>query len=236
MSPKKPVKRKHPWRKCPLGKHWRRETIVRQHKRNGKIVKRHIRKGTCAENFSRKDQIYTEELVLIARRFSDLKGPPSSDDLGYKYGNNYDELIRGWTKFWNETLRPSVPLDPNLVKALIATESSFYANAKTKVKRREKVAHGLMQVTGETLKYLADEKGELRDHLVNLTKKDLYIPTTNIAAGIRWLFHKKDLMERNGKKVTWDTAVAKYKSYPASSPKLKKFHEFYNQLSKYKPS
>ena len=39
--------------------------------------------------------------------------------------NKYDVLIRGWVRYWNEIFQPKNPLDPNLVKALMATESSF---------------------------------------------------------------------------------------------------------------
>ena len=41
----------------------------------------------------------------------------------------FDAFIAGWTKYWNEVLRPGEPLDVNFVKALIATESSFNPKA-----------------------------------------------------------------------------------------------------------
>lgn len=50
------------------------------------------------------------------------------------------------------------PLDPNLVKALIATESGFRIDPKT-----NKIARGIMQVRNTTRKYLADIKGELKN-------------------------------------------------------------------------
>ncbi|MBI3018341.1 MAG: hypothetical protein HYY61_00380 [Deltaproteobacteria bacterium] len=83
-------------------------------------------RGHCVENSSKKDQIYPEELEKIAEEyFGKLKGSPRNDDLNYPQGNKFDHLIRGWTKYWNEVLKPSESLDPDLVKALIATESSF---------------------------------------------------------------------------------------------------------------
>jgi hypothetical protein len=61
----------------------------------------------------------------------------------------------------------SDPLDPNLVKALIATESSFDIEQK----RTIKTAHRLMQITNKTHRYLRDTKIEPRDYLVVLTRK-----------------------------------------------------------------
>ena len=42
--------------------------------------------------------------------------------------NDYDQLITGWVKYWNEVLKTKIPLDPNFVKALMASESSFNSN------------------------------------------------------------------------------------------------------------
>lgn len=41
------------------------------------------------------------------------------------YNGQYDPLIAEWTQYWNDILKPHEPLDPNLVKALIYTESGF---------------------------------------------------------------------------------------------------------------
>ncbi len=100
-------------------------------------------------------------------------------------------------------------------------------------------ARGLMQVTDGTLKILRDEKGELKDHLVNLYQKDMNNPNLSIAAGVRWIFRKKETASaRLKKEATWDEAVAEYKSYlskmikkPGYVPNnMGKFREFYLKL------
>jgi hypothetical protein len=43
-------------------------------------------------------------------------------------------------KYWNEVLKPETPLDPNLVKALIATESAFEKNSGIKPRKKKPAA------------------------------------------------------------------------------------------------
>lgn len=223
---------KHPWRICPLGEHWRRTTKVRAHFRNGVKVASHVRKGGCAKNSSKLDQIYWDELFKIAdMQFRKLKGAPYSNDLGFKRGNEFDELIRGWTHYWNEIFQLHEKLDPNLVKALIATESGFNPLSQTKTKSNLRRATGLLQLTGQTRKVLSDEKGELKDHLVNLRgESSLKNPVLNLAAGIRWLFRKYEIAKGRDKKANWLSAIALYKSYPKNHPQMKKLTNIYNKL------
>lgn len=207
MPKKKRKNKKHPWRKCPSGKHY----VKGRKRKDGTIGK-----GFCRKNSSRKDQIYSEELEHIKNKyFSKLKELPTRDNLDFKYrGNRYDHIIAGWTKYWNEVLSPKDPLDPNLVKALIATESSFVRDAKIFAGKRAGYARGLMQVTDWTLEILRDEKGELRNHLVNLYQKDMNTPNFSIAAGVRWLFRKRQTATAKlGRQATWMEAAADYKSY-----------------------
>lgn len=117
----------HPWRLCPLGEHWvvshPMHVPPSANNPDGSVVTRH---GHCHSNPSGKDSIYSDEITEIANKhFTDLVGAPTPDDLGFKHGNDFDSLIRGWTKYWNEVLNPKELLDPNIVKALIATESGF---------------------------------------------------------------------------------------------------------------
>ena len=220
---------RHPWRLCPLGQYW-----VRPHDRIGTrgVV------GHCRTNPSKKDQIYFDELQEIARLyFKSLKGGLGSARLGYSQGNKFDELIRGWTRYWNDVFDPNVPLDADLVKALIATESGFRAQSKTRAGKRAGWARGLMQVTDWTQRILSDEEGELSDHLVNIDQSDLLDPNANIAAGIRWLFRKQETASsRLGREASWYEAVADYKSYlkevrAGKEPKaMKDLRNFYEKL------
>jgi hypothetical protein len=172
-------------------------------------------RGHCRENPSGKDQIYFDELREITRaHFGRLKGSLSSYRLGFSQGSKFDDLIRGWTQYWNEVFRPEVPLDANWVKALIATESGFRASVKTRAGKRAGWARGLMQVTDWTLEILSDEDGEIKEHLVNIDQVDIDDPSANISAGIRWLFRKQETASAKlGRDATWYEAIADYKSY-----------------------
>src|SRR5262245_45803137 len=118
----------HPWRLCPLGQHW-----VVEHDVHRKPTPRRPEGATfprsshCQRNPSHLDRLYPLEMHNMAEKFfSALVGPPALDDFEFKArGNAFDALIRGWTRYWNEIFQPSEPLDPNLVKALVATESGF---------------------------------------------------------------------------------------------------------------
>lgn len=201
----------HPFRTCPIGTHWVRATVV-----TSKLGNQFERSSTCRRNRSGKDQLYKEEIESIAERFfASLSGPPGSDNLGFKAvnadGTAYDVLIRGWTKYWNEILQPDRSLDPNLVKALIATESGFDANADTKSKGPGR-ARGLMQVTDATRTILQNENGELLEHLLTVTDDDAYNPNMNIAAGNTMAFHKRYLASRKYKRqIDWIDAALEYK-------------------------
>lgn len=162
--------------------------------------------------------------------FRTLTGPPSADNLGYDdYKNEFDPFIRGWTKYWNEILQPTVPLDPDLVKALIATESSFNPKADTKEKGAGR-ARGLMQITDGTRKILKDEEGELKDHLLTLSDKDAYNPNLNIAAGVRWLYQKQKLASAKLKReATWMETAFEYKGV-LGKPRTKRDERSYAEI------
>ncbi len=203
----------HPWRVCPYGEHQ-----VVEHPKNNPPSKPHPDGSIstvhwhCAHNPSGKDQLYPDEIREIAtRHFSDLKNKPCPLPLKFtKNGSKYDDLIAGWVQYWNEVLKPDQPLDPNLVKALIASESGF--DPKKINKRGKDRARGLMQITNETRKLLGDEK-ELKDHYLNLTKEDLIDPGVNICAGVRWLFRKREIASvvRLKRQATWLEASEEYK-------------------------
>jgi hypothetical protein len=130
----------HAWRLCPIGEHWVTDHplwVPPTDKRPGYHT---TRDGHCATNPTRgkskiiKDYLAAEEMQVMAdKNFSNLSGPPASGKLP-EYGvvaDNFDQFIRGWTKYWNDILKPDEPLDPDLVKALIATESGFRLKPRT---------------------------------------------------------------------------------------------------------
>ena len=112
---------RHPWRLCPLGQHW-----VREHKRHTISGTISVVIGHCRLNRSRFDQLYADEGTEIAGRYFETNPTDICNKMfEYDKRENVDKYIAGWTKYWNEVLQPSKKLSPNLVKALIASESSF---------------------------------------------------------------------------------------------------------------
>ncbi|MGK5084131.1 transglycosylase SLT domain-containing protein [Bdellovibrionota bacterium FG-1] len=226
----------HPWRLCPIGQHYRKAHSQRPYtRRDGTLVSGSHHRATCADNPSGLDQIYSEELTIIAERyFSTLSGLPKADSLGFERGNDFDPYIRGWTRYWNEVLGEKDPLDPDLVKALIATESRFNPTAMPPGKNPRR-ARGLMQITSKTREILSDESGELKNSLVNVDDKELDDPNLNIAAGIRWLFRKKEIARSKlGKSASWRDAVAEFKDYDddPQNAQMLKFDELYRRMKK----
>jgi hypothetical protein len=230
----------HPWRVCPYGEHQ-----VITHPRRNPPSKTHPAGSVstvhwhCAHNPSGKDQLYPDEIREIAtQHFSNLKNKPCSLPLDFgAAGSQYDDLIAGWVQYWNEVLKPDVPLDPNLVKALIASESSFDPTLLANPDKSDS-ARGLTQITNDTRKILGNAKGELKDHLITATKTDLNDPGVNICAGVRWLFQKRKLASIHLKRpASWIDAVWEYKGTAKKTKEASKkivtiFNGFYEDYQK----
>lgn len=214
----------HRWRLCPYGKYWIREHIKHV---NGKEV---VWRAHCAFNPSKKDQLYSDEILEITRKnFKRLRGAPDlapkTKEWRFDNRNSYDELIRGWTRYWNEVFKPNDPLDPNFIKALIASESSFHEKTIIKFGKRN-FARGLCQLIDQTIKALGDDKGELKDHYINFDHDEALNPSINICAAIRWLFRKKETASAKLKReASWEEALMDYKAI--LSKKIRK--ESYNK-------
>jgi hypothetical protein len=236
-KPEKKPSEAHPWRICPAGRHWVRDyerTVFPSEKNPDGMTS--VR-GYCRDNRSHKDQFYPDEMTEIASvHFSTLKGGPTAFPSKSGSENAFDTYIRGWTKYWNDIFEPKPKLDPDLVKALIASESTFDPDADGQSKKNR--ARGLMQLTDGTRTILDDEKGELRDHLINISDTDPYDPNLNIGAGVRWLFHKRELASKKlGRKVTWEEAVQAYKDILGKKDKRSKelfsrFDKVYRKLKR----
>jgi len=181
--PETPMVKSHPWRICPIGAHWRRS-----HGRNVGITPKNPTgrtsvHGHCVKNQYGKEVFHPEEFKEIAaQHFKSLRSNknlmPSDDDLGFKEegrGRAYDLSIAGWTQFWNDIFLSKVPLDPNWVKALVATESGFRPQAD--VSSQEGTAKGLIQITEFTRNILMNPEGELKNFLIEIkNKEDLLDP------------------------------------------------------------
>ncbi len=199
----------HPWRLCPAGYYH-----VLQHPRS-------VPKGTtlvrehCRKNPSGKDQLYPGEISKITSSHRVEFANVAMGKLKDPHANGFDDLILLWTKYWNDLLAgTSEKLDPDLVKALMRSESSFNENVKPQRISKGNFARGLMQVSDQTRKALADEKGEIKEHYLTVTANEISKPDIAIASGIRWLFHKRETASRFLKRrATWIEAVAEYKGY-----------------------
>ena len=210
----------HPWRLCPLG-FYHVGPFPRNTPRGAETSVRE----QCKRNPSGKDQLYPPELMRITKNHVNAFDNTSSLGtlLKFKNQSDFDREILLWVRYWNEIFQSADALDPKYIKALIASESSFRKRISPKRIRRNNFARGLLQISDQTRKILTDETGELKDHFVTLSKKDVVVPEVAIAAAIRWLFHKK---ETAGKfllrEATWEEAVADYKGYLRLKRGLKK--------------
>jgi hypothetical protein len=200
-----------------------------------------VRNAHCAKNRSGKDQLYSDEILQIR----DVHFPTNNRSLCSiqefrEVGDSYDNLIVGWTKYWNEVLQTTEPLEPIVVKALIASESGFRPKVLAS-KRNSNSARGLMQLTNSTRKILGDEKGELKDHFITVTRSDLDDPNINICSGVRWLFQKRTLASnKRRKEATWEDAVFEYKGLSTEKSEerrrdlINRFHKYYTELKECK--
>lgn len=232
----------HPWRMCGIGEHW-----VRTHPMHVPPSKTHpdgyitTRRGHCAKNPSgHNDQLHLDEIQEIAEQnFKNVEPKPCSLSLGYPlFKKEYDDLIAGWTKYWNDIFHLDEPLDVNLVKALMASESSFDARVIVKKKNPKKTAYGLLQVLEESREIMGNQKGELKKNYIMISSKDLLDPNINICSGIRWLFHKQYLLSHRLKRsATWAETIFEYKGGRTTTPEnmkkiMQKFSDKYTKLQK----
>ena len=100
-------------------------------------------------------------------------------------------------------------------------------------------AYGLMQILTPTVKYLGGYKKELHNHFLQIDLKDINDPVLNIAAGVRWLFRKKEIADakarKRGIKATWLEAIMGYKGRKTLNHReIKSVIENYEKLKSHK--
>lgn len=215
-------------------------TTVRTHPRKVRVSPKNPDGVTIVDRHPRRvhgPALAADEIRKIAASRS-RKGIvyPTADNLKFPDGNKYDELIAVWVDYFNEVFgitHPNAPLDPDLIKALIASESGF------KTAPRNQKAIGITQITRGTLKALLDPEGEAKGFIFkNIRQKDLRDPEIAIPMGIRWIFRKKRLAAgKLGRPPTADEVVLEYKGLLKSRSKyqekaLKNFRENYARLKK----
>jgi hypothetical protein len=222
------IKKQHPWRICPLG-----ENLVREHVRHTKYKVAEV-SSYCRKNKSKKEILTSLEIKEIYERNKiKTKNFPSLSKKTRE--NKFDDIIALWTQFWNEVLKPSEPLDPNWVKTLIYTESSFDENSLNKNDPKNP-AKGLMQITKATHKIITNSRGELKDVCFDTDEKENYDPNISVSMGIRWLFRKKELLKsRIKREPTWEETIWEYKGVYNDESKVagsikKKVREYYEEI------
>ena len=104
----------------------------------------------------------------------------------YPNADKYDEIIAVWTDYFNKKFSANPPLDPDMVKALISSESGFRVDPP-----ENEMALGMTQITKETLKILQDPNGEANNFIFDkIRQKDLKNPDVAIPMAVRWLHRK----------------------------------------------
>lgn len=209
----------HPWRVCPYGQHW-----VMRHPRYPSGRQLQDVDGHCRKNPSGKDRLDGAEIEIISNMspFKDSKNLPLPYTGSEKIlnSNEYDILIAGWSRYWNDIFKPDTPIDSNFIKALMQSESRFKPDACANNKKSIGKARGLIQITEATLRILKDRKGEIKDHYIDISKEELFTPSKNICAATRWLFRKREILQKRlGRSPTWPEVIVEYKGL---GPGLKK--------------
>lgn len=212
-------------------------TVVRAHARRVTSSSKNPRGVTIVdEHLRRLPGTYLDELEIykITNGYN-LKNilRPSGQDLDFDDDNAYDELISIWTDYFNNLFKIKPKLDPDMIKALIGSESGFKVNPKNPM------AIGIAQITKETLKIIQDPKGETKDFIFNkISQKDLKNPALAIPIAIRWLAYKKVRAESKlGRDATHEEIILEYKGLLKSKSDfkksaLRKYRELYGKLKK----
>jgi hypothetical protein len=160
-------------------------------------VKAHTRKNRG------KKAILLPENLLYLYWHGDRDFPSVGAIKGFDEYPELDSVIQFWLNFWKEQgLSFPEDLGPLLIKALIAKESSFRTQVRSRANNSS--ATGLMQILQSTLYRLEGipdirKNIEIPDHYLQLNLEDLTDPVINIAAGTRWLSHKYYLLGRDKK-------------------------------------
>lgn len=153
----------------------------------------------------------------------------------YKSADKYDEVIAVWTDYFNKKFNADPPLDPDVVKALISSESDFNPDPLG----NRKIAVGIAQITKKTLKILQDPKGEAKEFIFkDIRQKDLKDPNISIPMAVRWLHRKKETAASKLKRTpSHEEIILEYKGLLKSDSEykkagLKKYREAYATLKK----
>ena len=157
---------------------------------------------------------------------------PASGKLKQKNADKYDDEIAVWTDYFNKKFNAIPPLDPDVIKALIDSESDFRIDP-----RKDGKAFGITQITPKTLKIVQDPKGEANDFIFNkIRQKDLKNSNIAIPMSVRWLFRKRaTAMSQLKRSPDHEELILEYKGLLKSGSEyktkaLKKYRRAYAKL------
>lgn len=195
-------------------------TTRRAHNRNLNLLNAEDLKKIF-ETYLRKGIIYPAKNRLSKSEFPDA--------------DQYDDLNAVWCDYYNKLFPPASPnafLDPNVMKALIGSESDFL------LKPKNPKAFGIAQITPATWKIVQNVDGELKDHLFkDIRRKDLMDPKIAIPVATRWIFRKRELAQKQlGRNPSPEEIILEYKGLLKSKSDfkksaVKKFRRIYAELS-----
>ncbi|MGB0454516.1 MAG: transglycosylase SLT domain-containing protein [Bacteriovoracaceae bacterium] len=211
--------------KGPKKKQNKKSTIVREHKRKVPKSKKNPKGFTIVDRHTRRlpgTYLDANQIKKIFKNYDKKKIPyPTKNKLKkYKNADKYDDLIAVWTDFFNKKFEAKPLLEPDVVKALIASESGF----REYPAENRKIALGITQITKPTIKILQDPKGEARKFTFKgIRQKDLKYPYIAIPMGIRWLFRKRATAKSKLKRTpTHVELILEYKGLLRSKTEWKK--------------
>ncbi len=218
-----------------MAKKSKKTTIVHTHPRRVNPSPKNPTGLTIVDEHLRRLQgTYLDEVEIykIANGYNskNLKKPAKSD---MPDENFYDNLIAIWCDYFNKTLNVKPLIEPDMIKALIASESDFRLDPKNHV------AIGIAQITKETHKIVQDPNGELKGFIFNkISQKDLKNPDIAIPIAIRWIAYKAARAQTKlGRAPTHEEIILEYKGLLKSKTDfkkraLKKYRKYYEKLKK----
>jgi len=220
-------------------KRGKKATIVREHPLHVPVSEKNPTGITIRDRHLRRlkgTYLDVDEIESILKNY-DRKGiiyPTKGKLNDYPDADKYDDAIAVWTDYFNKKFNADPPLDPDVVKALMASESGFRTNP-----RENKKAFGITQITPSTLKIAQDQKGEAKEFIFNkIRQKDLKDPNIAIPMGVRWLFRKRAMaMGKLGRAPSHEEVILEYKGLLKSKTGLKDkafkiYQEHYELLKK----
>lgn len=222
-----------------LKKSQKKVTVVREHPLHVPISKKNPTGITIRDRHLRRlkgTYLDPSEIEAIFKNYNQkgLIYPTPKKLNEFMNADKYDELIAIWTDYFNKLFNVDPLLEPDVVKALIASESGFRADPP-----KNKVALGITQITKDTFKILQDHQGEAKDFIfTKVRQKDLKDPNIAIPMGVRWLFRKRATAANQLKRPpNREELILEYKGLLKSKTKYKKdalknFRKNYAKLKK----